>query len=318
MTQELLSYLPLINMDLTSHQVDLLVGANQAKDLPNYIPGLACSPPESRRMNYDFDCSNFVRISQKELTILSGVGLVSLVSWIAACAVKDCLSRSSEVLMKVLPLAQKLLLMVMIDSLVKAAYSAQLSGIDSVEDACSWCMMVVVWLLYLVLGGMGCLAAYSKSCFYPHLKHFLFNNLKPTLSSRLHFPLLILHRTAFALTLLVIDAPKEQLICLSAITTSVIPSQFTSYLLLVRPYQAIKDSILQIGTHCVITAFCIFLTLYQHSTLGHDRELVSTGIMWSLMSIICLHVLAILAKLASVVKEILETKNEELPMINSL
>jgi hypothetical protein len=318
MTVELLSYLPLINMDLTPHQVDLLVGANQAKDLPDYIPSLGCSPTESPRKNYDFDCSSFLRISQKELTILSGVGLLSLVSWIAACALKDGLSRLSETFMKVLPLARKLLLMVFIDSLIKAAYSAQLSGINSVADAFSWCMMVVVWLLYLALGGVGCLAACSKSSSYPHLKHFLFNNLKPTISSRLHFSLLILHRTAFALTLIVIDAPKEQLFILSAITAAVIPSQFTVYLLVLRPYQDIKESILQIGTHCVVTAFCIFLTLYQYSTLGDDRELVSKGIMWSLMSIICLHVLAILAKLASVVKEILEHNNEELPMINSI
>jgi hypothetical protein len=35
MTVELLSYLPLINMELASHQVDLLVDANQVTDLPD-------------------------------------------------------------------------------------------------------------------------------------------------------------------------------------------------------------------------------------------------------------------------------------------
>jgi hypothetical protein len=90
MTVELFSYLPLINMQLSSHQVDLLVGSNQVKDLPSYIPGLECSPPLPSRKNYDFDCSNFLRIAQKELTILYVLGVVALVSSIVACATADC------------------------------------------------------------------------------------------------------------------------------------------------------------------------------------------------------------------------------------
>jgi hypothetical protein len=244
MTVELLSYLPFINMQFTSHQVDLLVGANQPNRLPDFISDLACSPPQSPRRNYDFDCSNFLKISQKELTILWGLGLVSL---IAACVTNDCLNQSSDVLMKVLPLSQKLLLMTLTGSLIKAAYSAQLSRIDSAEEAFSWCMIVVVWGLYRVLGGVGCLAAFSRSSSYPHLKHFLFNNLKPTILSRLQFSLLILHRMAFAVSIIVIDSPKRQLVCLSAVSAAVNSSQFTIYLIIVRLYQDIKDSILQIG-----------------------------------------------------------------------
>jgi hypothetical protein len=312
MTVELLSYLPLINMQLTSHQVDLLVGTNQVKDLPNYIPGLECSAPQHPRKNYDFECSNFLKIAQKELTILGILGVVTLVSSIVACVTADCLKRTTETLKKVLPLARRLLLMIMTDSLIKAAYSANLSGIDSVQEGFSWLMIVGVWGLYLLLGGAGVFAVCSKS--YPHLQHFLFNNLKPTLHARLYFSLLVLHRTAFVLLIILFDASKMQLLCLSVITTAVSPSQFTLYLIAVWPYQDIKHSILQLGTHCVITGFLTFLTLFEFGSLGDDKNLVSTGCMWSILSILALHVLAVLAKAGSLVKEILQSEIEEQPL----
>jgi hypothetical protein len=309
MTVELLSYLPLVNMQLTQHQVDLLVGANQLKDLPDYISGLRCYAHDSRN-NYGFDCSDFLKIAQKELTILSVLGVVSLVSSIIACATANCLDRSTELLKKVLPLARRLLLMILTGCLIKAAYSAQLSGIDSVQEAFSWVMIVLVWLLFLLLGGIGCWAVCSES--YPLLQHFLFNDLKPTTPSRLHFSLLVLHRSVFTLLITTLDVSKVQLICLSAITAAVSASQFTLYLITVRPHQDIKDSILQLGTHCLITGVCSFLTLSEFNVLG--KELVSTGLMWSLLSIVGLHMIAMLAKVVSIVKEILKSENEDFPM----
>jgi hypothetical protein len=313
-TVELFSYLPLININLTSHQTDLLVGANQVNNLPDYFSGLECSPPQHPRRNYDFDCSNFLKIAQKELTILSGLGLISLVSWIVACAAKVCLSNFSKVLKKVLPLTRKLLLIVLIDSLIKAAYSAQVSGIDSAEEAFGWCMVVVVWQLYLLIGGVGGFAAFRPFSCYPNCMHFLFNDLNPNIRSRLHFSLLILHRMAYAAVIIGLDAPKVQLLCLSSFTAAVSPSQFTIYLIIVRPYQDIRDTILHLGTHCVVTGFCIFLTLNQYKAFGDDQQLVSTGIIWSIMSIIFLHVVAVAAKIASVVQEILESQNAEPPL----
>jgi hypothetical protein len=66
MTIEQLSFLPLVNMDLTTNQVDLYIGSNQLQGLPNFIPGLHCAPPQDKRKNYDFDCTNFLRIAQKD------------------------------------------------------------------------------------------------------------------------------------------------------------------------------------------------------------------------------------------------------------
>jgi hypothetical protein len=303
MTVELLSYIPLINMSLTSHQVDLLIGSNQVQRLSNYIPGLDCAPPQNPRQNFDFNCTNFMRIAQKELCILSTLCLVMLVALISACASKGC--RSSESLKKVLDVARKLFQMVLLDCLVKATYAAQHTGVDSVEEVCSWILVVLVWLLYLFLGGLGCFAVLSES--YPLLKHFLFSNLKSTSSARLHFSLLTLHRISFACFIILLDASKVQLLCLSIITVLVSPRQFSSYLLIVRPFQITKHSILELGSHCVVSAFLCFLTLFEFEVLGDSKDLVSTGFMWCIMSILVLHVLALLAAIASTVKEILQT-----------
>jgi hypothetical protein len=86
----------------------------------------------------------------------------------------------------------------------------------------------------------------------------------------------------------------------------------------VRPFLDIKVSILQLGTHCVTTGFLTFLTLFEFGCLGSDENLVSTGFLWSIMSILALHVLAVLAKVASIVKEILQSGNEELPLISEV
>jgi hypothetical protein len=316
MTVELLSYLPLINIDLTSHQVDLLVGANQVTDLPDYISELTCSPPQQIRRNYDFSCTNFLKIAQKELLIIWVIGVIALVASIVACATADCLTRCSEGLKKVAPVARKLLMMILTDCLIKAAYSARLSGINSVEEGFSWVMIVVVWGLYAILGTGGCVAACSKS--YPLLKHCLFNDLKPAALSRLHFSVFVLHRTAFALLITALDTSKVQLLCLSAITAAVSPSQFTLYLVIVRPHQDLKNSILQLGTHCVITGFCSFLTLFEFEAFGFDRNLISTAFMWSIMSLLVLHVLAMMAKVLSIIKEICKSDNEELPLISAI
>jgi hypothetical protein len=306
MTIEQLSFLPLVNMHLTSHQVDLLIGSNQLQGLPNFIPGLQCASPQHPRKNYDFDCTNFLRIAQKELAILFSLGLIAGVFWIALCAGQNC----SKVLMKVLPLARRALMMIMIDCFVKALYAAQVTGFNSGQEAFSWLLIVGVWLLYLLLGVMGCVAAFSQPESYPRLKHLLFNDLRPTLMSRLHFSLLTLHRTCFAVFIIILDNAEVQLLLLSVVTALVRPRQVTIYLLAVRPYQDIKDSVLQIGTHCVVTVFLVFLTLFEMEFLGNDKDLVSQGLMWCIMGVIVLHVIGMLLKVWTTAREIYLTEDE--------
>jgi hypothetical protein len=312
MTVEMLSYLPLINLKLTSHQVDLLVGANQLHNLPDFIPGMECSPPDDSRKNYDFDCTNFLRIAQKELLVLCSLALGSFVSSIVACAVQDCFTSSSELMMKVVALARRLCIMVLLGSLVKATYSAQQTGFSSLQEVFSWLCVVVVWLLSLLLVGVGFWAALSESSASPLLKHFLFNDLKPSRSTRLHFSLFLVHRISFVLLLLALDEPKVQLLLISSLTTAVSPIQLTCYLLIVRPFQDIKDTVLKIGSHCVISAFCCFLTLFEFEVLGDDQDLVSTGAMCCIMSIVCLHMLGMLAQVTSKAKEIYSTEDQVL------
>jgi hypothetical protein len=305
MTVELLSFIPLINLSFTSHQVDLLVGSGNLSSLPDYLPGLTCAPPQHPRDNYDFDCTNFLRTAQKELIILSCLGLIALVSSIAACLVKGCSKRIVSVLLKVLPLARKLLLMVLVDCLVKATYSAQQTSFTSVQEVFSWVLIAAVWLLFLGLAVLGIVL--SKSSSYPLLKHFLYDDLKPTASSRLHFSLLILHRMSYAFLITAIDSSKVQLVLLSVVSTAVSPSQFTVYLIVVRPYQNIKNSVLQQGTHSVISGFLWFLSLYAFEAFD-DEALITTGAVWSLTSVIGIHILAILAQVASTAREIYLTE----------
>jgi hypothetical protein len=306
MTIEQLSFLPLVNMDLTAHQVDLLIGSNQLQGLPNFIPGLHCAPPQDSRKNYDFDCTNFLRIAQKELAMLFSLGLIAGVFRIALCAGQDC----SKVLRKVLPLARRVLMMIMIDCFVKTLYSAQVTGLNSGQEAFSWLLIVGVWLLYLLLGGMGCAAAFSQPGSYPRLKHFLFNDLRPTSMSRLYFSLLTLHRTCFACLIIIPDNSEVQLLLLSVVTALVHPRQFTLYLIAVRPFEDIKDSVLLIGTHFVVTVFCIFLTLFELEYLGHSKDLVSQGFMWCIMSVIVLHILGMLLKVWTTAREIYLAEDE--------
>jgi hypothetical protein len=307
MTVELLSYIPLINLSLTSHQVDLLVGSNNLSSLPDYVPGLTCAPPQHSRDNYDFDCTNFLRTAQKELVILSCIGLIVLASSIAACLVKDCSKHAESVLLKVLPLARRLLLMMIVDCLVKATYSAQLTGFTSVQEVFSWLLIAAVWLLFLCLAVLG--VVFSKSSSYPLLAHFLYDDLKPTLSSRLHFSLLILHRMSYAFLVTAIDSFKIQLMLLSVVSTAVSPSQFTAYLIVVRPYQNIKDSVLQLGSHSVITGVFWFLTLHGFKAFDDD-ELLSRGLAWSLMGNVGIHILAIIAQVGSKAIEVYLTEDK--------
>jgi hypothetical protein len=308
MTVELLSFIPLINLSFTSHQVDLLVGSNNLSSLPDYLPGLTCAPPQHSRNNYDFDCTNFLRTAQKELIILSCLGLIALVSSIAACLIKGCSKCTESVLLKVLPLARRLLLMVLVDCLVKATYSAQQTSFTSVQEVFSWVLIVAVWLLFLGLSVLG--VVISKSSSYPLLlKHFLYDDLKPTASSSLHFSLLILHRMSYAFLITAIDSHKVQLLLLCVVSTAVSPSQFTAHLIVVRPYQNIRDSVLQLGTHSVISGFVWFLSLYAFKAFD-DEALITTGVVWSLTSVIGIHILAILAQVVSTAREIFTTESQ--------
>jgi hypothetical protein len=302
MTNELVSYIPLANMRLTSHQVDLFLGSNQVRGLPNYIRGLDCVSSQQPRKNFDFDCTDFLMIAQKELLVLWSVGVISLVSWLVACVVDNCLACAWEVLVKVLPYVRRLLMMVMLDALVKATYSAQLTGFNSGQEVLTWLMIVGVWGLFVCLATLGMFAALTDS--YPLLQHFLFSDLKPTVKSRLYFSFVVLHRMNFALLLVVLDSPSIQLIFMSAATLLVSPRQLALYLLIVRPYTDIKDSVLQIGSMLIVTGFCFFLALFELEMLGDDRTTVSEGYVWSMTGVVVLHIIAALAQVASSAKDI--------------
>jgi hypothetical protein len=307
MTIELLSFLPLINMKLTEHQVDLLVGSNRLKDLPNFIDGLKCSSPQDPRRNYDFDCTNFLRIAQKELLVLLGVGLfLPLVKLI-----ESCWAVAAGLFMKVLPLTRRVLLSVLIDLLIKATYSAHSTGADLAQDFFSWILIVIVWFIFLALGVLSCCLVFSEAWSYPRLKHFFFDNLKPTVLSRLHFSLLILHRAIFAVTTVAFDSANTQLIVITSTSFVVLPRQFCMYLVLVRPFQDIKDSLLQVGSIVAVFGCCFVLTLFELGQLGDDSDLMTTAFYYTLMGTISLHIASMLLSVGMTAKSIYLEKDQE-------
>jgi hypothetical protein len=75
-TLELISFLPLIDLSLTKHQEKLLTGSNQLSSLPEIIGGLECYAPATQHSSYSINCANFLRSSQKEVLVTTGLLLL--------------------------------------------------------------------------------------------------------------------------------------------------------------------------------------------------------------------------------------------------
>jgi hypothetical protein len=304
MTNELLSYLPLINIKLSSHQVDLLVGANQVQSLPNYFPGLECNEPETSRRNYDFECTDFLRIAEKELTMLISFGLFSTVCIGLAINLKSCLAYSDGLLKKVLPLLRRLLTMTMLDLLIKATYSASTSDIHSIQSCLGWVLLIAAWLFYLILAVSSIVVVYSQPEAYLRLKLFFFDDLRPTVKCRLYYALVIFHRMCFAFVVIAFDSPKLQLGLISLSSFAVISMQLAIYTLVVRPYKALRDSVVHVGSFVVISSFCIFLTLFEFGALGSDKDLISQGFSVTIVSTTVFFISAMLLRVMNSAREI--------------
>jgi hypothetical protein len=308
MTLELLSFLPLINMKLTEHQVDLLVGSSQLNNIPDFLNGLECSSPQDPRRNYDFDCTNLLKVAQKDLLFLSGIGLFFLGAWLLSRIGLGFWAYAGGLVMKVLPLMRRVLLSIMLDSLVKATYSAPTAGVDSARGFFNWVFVLIVWLFFIALGGLSLFFVFSEASAYPRLKHFLFDNLKPTVLSRLYLSLLILHRASFAMAVVAFDLPIVQLIVITSTSFMVLPRQFGLYLVVVRPFSNTKDSILQVGCMAEVFGFCLVLTLFELGSLGDDSDLVTTALFYTLLGTIFLHIAAMLLNIGLTVRSILLEK----------
>jgi hypothetical protein len=310
MTIEMLSYLPLINMKLTSHQVDLLVGANQVQSLPNYFPGLECTEPETSRRNYDFECTNFLRIAQKELTVLLGVLFFSTGGLLLALNVESCIPYSNGLMKKLLPPLRRLLTMVLLDVLIKATYSACSADLQSFQSLLGWIMIVAVWAFYLTLLIYSIKVACSDPDDYKRSKLFFFDDLKPTTKCQLFYALAILHRMCFAVVTVAFDSPKLQLVLISVVSLAVTSKQLALYIILIRPFKSFLESLVATGSFFVVVVFCSFLTIFEFGVMGDSKEIVSTGFSITIMSTIGLHILAMLLKVFVSAREIYQAKDQ--------
>jgi hypothetical protein len=201
--------------------------------------------------------------------------------------------------------------MILIDCLIKAIYAAHTTGADSAQGFFGWILIVGVWLFFAGLGVLSCCLVFSEASSYPLLKHFFFDNLKPTVLSRLYFSLVILHRVGFAVATVAFDSPSIQLIMISSLSFVVIPMQFAIYLLLVRPFADFKDTLLQVGSFLAVFGFCLFLTLFEIGFLGEDSELVSTAFFYTLLTTIFLHIASMLLSVFMTARSIYLEKDQE-------
>jgi hypothetical protein len=318
MTYQLLSYLPLINMKLTSHQVDMLVDANLVQSLPNYFPGLECNEPETSRRNYDFECTNFLWLAQKELTVLISVGVFSTVCIVLAINLKACKAYSEDVIKKVLQLLRTLLGMTLLDLLIKATYTASTSGINSIQYCLSWVLLVAAWLFYLILAVSSIVVVYSQPEAYLRLKLFFFDDLKPTVKCRLYYTLVIFHRMCFTFLIFAFDFPKVQLVFISVSSCAVISMQLAIYMLVARPFKALRDSVVHVAGFVVESIFCTFLMFFEFGAMGSDKDLVSGVFLATILSTTILSVSAVLLRVVISAKELYLAIDTIIPVVVEL
>jgi hypothetical protein len=81
MAIDLISFLPVIDLDFTQHQGSLLAGSNHLNEKPTFIRDLACFPAR-RTSDFGFKCSNLLRNALKELGVLLTLVLVELMFFI--------------------------------------------------------------------------------------------------------------------------------------------------------------------------------------------------------------------------------------------
>jgi hypothetical protein len=137
-TIDLISFLPLISLDLTEHQEKLLIASNQLSSLPEIIGGLEFNAPATQHSSYSIKCANFLRSAQKEILTITGLllfyGLLLL-------------KREGKFVQKMLtslgPLIGKVLQVFMVDLLVKACLFSVFVRVGSFQAVLSWIFFVV-------------------------------------------------------------------------------------------------------------------------------------------------------------------------------
>jgi hypothetical protein len=295
MTIELISYLPLIDLDLSEHETNLLVGSNQLDSLPDFIPGIHCSSAQARSSSYNFKCSSLFKNAQKEILILI---LALLIQLTERCMKKDDLAESEARLKSLRSIKVKLMLIVSFGLFIKSSVHVLNYADSSVQAVLGWPIALAVLSLYLgwavlnLLNKAGCVD-------YP--------DLKPNRASQVMYGLIILHRVIYAGTLVLLDTPKVQLGILTVITFAVSPRQLLCYFVLVRPFTDFNTNMKQGILFFSATVFNLVLLLKAFSLISSSSDAVSTGFIAVIYTLIGVSLLALVIATWQKVKAILNS-----------
>jgi hypothetical protein len=214
MTLEILSFLPLVDLEISDFTKELLSGSNQMNRLPHYVE-TSCNNAQSR----GFKCSSFLYNAQKEILVL----LTALIVFVAALILKN--SRHGQTCLGVVA---KVAWMFSTEVSVKAFYLFSHFNYNSVADVFD--VITAAVSVVLCLGLLGGILKYPA----------LFSNIGCSSSKtcRWHVVLFTVHRLSFSSLIALFDAPLVQIVLISSVTLAVSAMQLLVFHIAVRPYES--------------------------------------------------------------------------------
>jgi hypothetical protein len=302
-TIELISFLPLIDLDLTKHQEKLLVGSNQLSSLPEIIGDLECNAPATQHSSYSINCANFLRTAQKEILTITGLllfyGLLLL-------------KRESEFVQRMLgslgPLIGKVLQSFIVDLLVKACLFSVFVRVVSFQAVLSWIFCGVCGIGFTVLAYKLVKEALNAEP-SPLFQH---PELKSGVLPRLYYAVVILHRVIYAVAVVCLDSPLVQLSILSISTFLVTSTQLALYLVKVRPYSRVGIQAQHFGSTLAVSLyfFCLLLREAGAFSKSVGEDVVTSGFMITVLSVLGVSMLSVLWSIGFKALEIYHAESE--------
>jgi hypothetical protein len=298
MTIELITYLPLIDLDFTKHETNLLVGSNQLDSLTGFFPGIHCIEARSRSSSYNFKCSSLFKNAQKEILILI---LALLIQLTERCLTKDGSAESEARLKSLRSIKVKLMLIVCFGFFIKSSVQCLSYAESSFQTVAGWAFALAIFGLYQIWAVLNLLN--RASCYnYPELKL--------TRACQSTYGLLILHRLIYAGTIVMLDYPVVQFSLLSLTTYIVSPKQFAFYLMFVRPYTDFGTNFKQIALYASVATYNFTLLLKALSVISISSA-VSIGFLLLMSVVVLAAVLSLVIAVVQKVADILRAEDSE-------
>jgi hypothetical protein len=296
-TLELISFLPLIDLNLTKHQEKLLTGSNQLSSLPEIIGDLECYAPATQHSTYSINCANFLRTSQKEVLVITGLLLLyGLLSF----------KRGSEFIKKLLTvvgsLIGKVLQSFVVDILVKACLFTIFVRVISFQAILSWILCGVCFIGFAALTYKLVKEAFNAEA-SPLFQH---PELKSGVLPRLYYAVMILHRVVYAVAVVCLDSPVVQLSILTVSTFLVTSTQLTLYLTIVRLYSKVGIHAQHFGSTLAVSLYFLCLLLRESGAFSKSvgEDIVTSGFIITVCTVLLVSVCSVLWSISAKAIEI--------------